>query len=127
MKKGDKIMASIVLGMLIVSSLGVFLYRYVQPKDRLIAEVVQEDVVIQTMDLGLVEKMQTMSIVNDKENKNVIQVEPGKIRFVDADCPDQVCVHAGWLTKPGDVAVCLPHKIYIRVLGEKEDVDSTAY
>jgi hypothetical protein len=117
----------VVLGMLIISSLGVLLYRYVQPKDRLIAEVVQENVVIQTMDLGSVEKMQTISIVNNKEHKNVIQIESGKIRFVDADCPDQVCVHAGWLTKPGDVAVCLPNKIYIRVTGEKEDVDSTAY
>ena len=32
----------------------------------------------------------------------------GNLRFSPRDCPDQICVHTGKLTKPGQAAVCLP-------------------
>lgn len=35
--------------------------------------------------------------------------------MLEADCPDQVCVHAGWLTDSAAPIVCLPHRLVIRL------------
>ena len=56
-----------------------------------------------------------------------IRVEPGAIYFEQADCPDQLCVSAGRLSRPGQVAVCLPARVSIRLEGRDDKVDAVAY
>ena len=48
----------------------------------------------------------------------VISVEKGRIRYLEANCPDKLCVNRGWLSKPGDVAACIPEKTVICIRGE---------
>ena len=50
----------------------------------------------------------------------VLLAEPGAISFLSSDCPDQICVHTGKLTKPGQAAVCLPARISARLEGKSE-------
>ena len=38
-----------------------------------------------------------------------------------ANCPDKVCIHTGFINKPGQSIVCLPHKINIKIVSDKED------
>lgn len=57
------------------------------------------------------------------EYPGTIEAEKGKIRFSHADCPDQVCVQTGWISRPGQIAVCLPAGIIIRIEGKETDVD----
>lgn len=53
-----------------------------------------------------------------------ILAETGRIRFETAQCPDQICVDTGWLTRAGQTAACLPAKVLIRIEGtETGDVD----
>lgn len=54
------------------------------------------------------------------------QVEDGKVRFVDATCPDKVCEETGWLEKAGEMAVCLPRKTRLVVGGESDGPDVIA-
>ena len=37
------------------------------------------------------------------------------IRIKGANCADQVCVQFGFLSRPGETAVCLPHKFIIEI------------
>jgi hypothetical protein len=37
-----------------------------------------------------------------------ILAEKGRIRVLQSECPNKICVNTGWLTKPGDVAICVP-------------------
>lgn len=46
-----------------------------------------------------------------------LQVEDGRIRFVESGCPDKVCVHTGWLSRGGQTAACLPAGVILRVEG----------
>ena len=39
----------------------------------------------------------------------------------DADCPDRLCVKQGRIKKVGESIVCLPHKVVIEIVGEKEE------
>lgn len=44
-----------------------------------------------------------------------LQVEGGRIRFVDSPCPDHLCEGYGWLGQNGDWAACLPAKAAVLV------------
>lgn len=44
-----------------------------------------------------------------------LEVQAGRIRFVDSPCPDHTCEGFGWLSKEGDWAACLPARAALRV------------
>lgn len=48
-----------------------------------------------------------------------LQVEDGKIRFIDSPCPDHLCEDFGWLEKSGDYAVCMPASTLCRIEDSK--------
>ena len=47
-----------------------------------------------------------------------IEVRGGRLRVLSSPCPRQVCRHGGWIGKAGEMLVCLPNEIVIRVPGE---------
>ena len=54
---------------------------------------------------------------------NVIEVKDGRVRAEEADCPNQDCVHQGWIGKPGQQIVCLPHKLTVDIVDEDTQAD----
>lgn len=46
-----------------------------------------------------------------------LQVQDGKIAFVDSPCPDHVCEAFGWLEKEGDWAACMPAGAFLEIEG----------
>lgn len=55
------------------------------------------------------------------------EVLDGAIRFIDADCPDKICEHAGFLSKVGETAACLPRDTLLVITGGAEgEVDIIA-
>ena len=57
--------------------------------------------------------------------KAVIVVGDGRARLENAPCPLKICEAMGPVEKAGDVIICLPNRIYIRVEG-KEEVDAVS-
>lgn len=57
-----------------------------------------------------------------------LQVRDGAIAFIESDCRDKVCIHAGWLKSPGSSAACLPNRVSVTVEGasEQQEVDTVA-
>jgi hypothetical protein len=53
-----------------------------------------------------------------------IQVEDGKIRFVQSPCYTKQCIHQGWISQGGELAVCLPNKVSVQVLSVDPRFDS---
>ena len=62
------------------------------------------------------------------ENPSIrFEVRDGKIRFIEADCPDKICEKAGFLSRVGETAACLPRKTVLTVIsGEEGEVDGLA-
>lgn len=52
---------------------------------------------------------------------NTIEIDDDTIAVQDADCPDRICIQQGKAQKPGDIIVCLPHKLLIEVKGTSPD------
>ena len=51
------------------------------------------------------------------------EIQNHQIRFIEAKCPDKFCERTGWISRPGETAVCLPNRIVVRVEGKKQDFD----
>jgi hypothetical protein len=126
MKKGDKITAIVIACIIVISSIGVFAYLNIIKGSHHIAEIKQDGKIIRTIDLDKVDKPVEIKIAN-KDGYNVIRIETGRIRIIDADCPDKLCVKAGWITESGQSVICLPHKLIIKIQGGSKEIDENVY
>lgn len=123
MKKGDKIAAILIIGLIIVSAIGTFAYKQYSKGSHHIAEIKQNGKVIKTIDLNEVKERTEFKIPYKDKGFNIIEVESGRIRFVEANCPDKICVKTGWISEPGQTAVCLPYKLMININGKNSSYD----
>ncbi|MFZ5504233.1 MAG: NusG domain II-containing protein, partial [Pseudomonadota bacterium] len=53
--------------------------------------------------------------------------EPGRARVAADPGPRQYCVHQGWLTRAGAVAVCAPSHISLQLAGPDSAQDTVAF
>lgn len=45
---------------------------------------------------------------------NVCEIEDGKVRMVEAECPDHLCIKQGAIGANGGLIVCLPNRVVIQ-------------
>lgn len=57
---------------------------------------------------------------------NTVAIQNGMACVMDADCPHQDCVHMGWISSPGQQAICLPHKFWIEISGKRSESDTVS-
>ena len=84
--------------------------------DKLYAEVWQDDRLVERVELT-----DTTDRTIDLDGHNVIVLSGKTAVMQSADCPDQVCVRTGRLTRAGQVAVCLPHRVILKLTGTSTD------
>jgi hypothetical protein len=51
---------------------------------------------------------------------NIMTITDSGVYIREANCPDQICVNWGNISKPGQTIVCLPHKVVISITGDQE-------
>ena len=61
------------------------------------------------------------------QGETVIEVAPGRARVAADPGPRQYCVHQGWLTRAGAVAVCAPSHISLQLAGPDSAQDTVAF
>lgn len=86
---------------------------------RLYAEVWQNDVLVERVALTD-ETDRTIAL----DGHNVIVLAGKTARVESADCHDQVCVRTGTLMRAGQVAVCLPNRVVLKLVGETGEIDA---
>lgn len=67
-------------------------------------------------------KDQTISI-NDT---NVCEIKDGKVRMIQADCPDHLCMKQPAIGSAGGFIVCLPNKVVIKGEAAEDSQDSSS-
>ena len=92
-----------------------------------VANVYRDNECIYSVDLSLVTEGFEKTFTDEKGHTNTIRVEKGRIRMIEADCPDKVCVDTGWISTRAVPIVCLPHHLVIRVEEQaKNGMDTVA-
>ena len=52
---------------------------------------------------------------------NIITVSDGEVRMTHADCPDQICVKTGSISRSGQSIVCAPNRMVVTITGGDKD------
>ena len=59
--------------------------------------------------------------------KTVIVIDHGRVRVASDPGRHQYCVKQGWLSKAGEIAMCLPNQVALELLGGEKTYDSLNY
>ena len=93
-----------------------------------IAVIKRDGKVIKTIDLNKVVKPEEFTLKTENGDYNTIAVKHNSIRIIDANCPNKLCVKSGWITKPGEMIVCLPYKVIINIEAKADqDIDGGTF
>ena len=65
---------------------------------------------------------QTIEIKSDN-GINKIKIENGSVSVDYANCPDKFCVKNKAISKSGETIICLPNKLTIEIVGDKNSSD----
>ena len=122
--KSTKFWITLVAGLLILGAAAAVIVWKLSPGGT-VAEISQNGTVIRTIRLDRVTQAETFT-VEGPAGSNTIEVEPGRIRVRAADCPDQVCVHQGWLSDGVTPIVCLPNKLVISLRAPEGGADAVS-
>lgn len=50
---------------------------------------------------------------------SILEMGENKVRLVDSPCPDHICLARGWIDSPGEMIICMPNRVVVRIEGEK--------
>lgn len=113
MKRNDMILLGIIIFVALLGWGGLKGYQRMQISTHCIAVITQNNTLVERIDLDTVSKPREIKLGGHYHE--TIIIEKGRIRFKQADCPDKICVNAGWLRNPGDMAVCLPNRVVVKI------------
>ncbi len=56
----------------------------------------------------------------DGDYSNKYKIDDGVVTMIEANCRDGLCVKMKSISKNGEMIICLPHKLYLKIQSEKE-------
>lgn len=97
-----------------------FLQSFLSPSDGM-AVIEQNGIEVGRYALSQIQKEEILQLPGEIDVQ--ILLEPGAASFLSSDCPDQICVRTGKLTKPGEAAVCLPAGVSLRIVSSQGETN----
>ena len=109
MKKKDFILIFIIL-LIVVVSFGI--NHFTNAKSGKQIEIYVDNELYKTYDIDDEDKIK----IESEEGYNVVKIHNHGAQITEASCPDKVCIHEGFITKPSESIVCLPNKVHIKII-----------
>ena len=78
-----------------------------------IAEIYQNGRLLYSIPLNDLSQTQILVIESTEGGINEVEVRPGSIGIISADCPDKICVQQGFITDAKLPITCLPNRLVI--------------
>lgn len=118
MKKETKTLY-ILAGVLVLALVGslAFVLRP-QQKSQLTATIQVGSQIIREISLDTAAD-EEFSIMDETGLPITFAIKDHTIRFLDSNCPDKICVNAGFMARDMDIASCLPNKTVLIVSAAK--------
>jgi hypothetical protein len=78
-------------------------------------------VVVQTVKLPSVQDLR----IQGPKGETLVRVEKDKIWVVSSPCPQKICSRMGKINRPGQILVCVPNRLVVRIQGTRSsDTDA---
>ena len=58
---------------------------------------------------------------------SIIEIGKDRVRMNYSPCDNGDCLKVGWISEPGQIIVCLPNQVVVRVIGSRDTIDDTTY
>lgn len=104
----------VLLGVLSVAAI-LLLLKKSAVQGSLTADIYQDGELYTSIPLDQVTESYTFTVTNLAGNTNTIEVRPGEIGVISADCPDKICVKQGFIHNTLLPVTCLPNRLVIRL------------
>lgn len=122
LRKKDFILIFVV-SLIIAGAFGVNYFVNTKNVDSI--EIYMDNKLYKTYDINDKEEIK----IKSKEGYNIVKIHDKGVEIIEASCPDKICIHQGFITKPSESIVCLPNKVHIKITTEdnhesEEDVIS---
>ena len=116
-RKKAVLLTTVLLVLAVICCIRIYVAGHKIPADSqpLYADIYQNGELLQTIRLDTVTSEYTFEITGDADVSNTVCVRPGSIAIVSASCPDQICVHQGFISTSLLPITCLPNRLVIRV------------
>lgn len=62
--------------------------------------------------------------IENEGGYNIVKIHDHGVEITDASCPDKVCIHSGFITKPSESIVCLPNKVHIKITTDDDNYEN---
>ena len=109
MKKKDFILIVVIL-LIAVVSFGI--NHFTNAKSGKQIEIYVDNELYKTYDIDDEDEFK----IESEEGYNVVKIHNHGAQITEASCPDKVCIHEGFITKPSESIVCLPNKVHIKII-----------
>ena len=60
-------------------------------------------------------------VIDTEEGHNLLTIRGGEATMTEADCPDGYCLAHHAISRPGEIIVCLPHRVVAEIIAESTD------
>ncbi len=72
-----------------------------------------------------------LSLYEDQEfeinSHNYLVIEDGVVDMIEADCPDELCVHQNPIDENGESIICLPNKVVVSIVTNSYTEEESEY
>lgn len=119
--------AALLIGAVLILLSAASLIYILLPKSReggFTADIFRNGNLIKSISLEEVQESYRFTVTGDNGCTNEIEVRPGSIGIVSADCPDKLCVHQGFISDSRLPVTCLPNRVVILLRPNTENEDS---
>lgn len=90
------------------------------------ADIYQNGILIMSIPLVGETESRIFTIEGDNGCINEVEVRPGSIGIISADCPDKLCVGQGFISDTRLPITCLPNRLVIQLRPASDDAKDTA-
>jgi len=61
--------------------------------------------------------------------ESIVEIDKDKVRMLYSPCPDKDCERQGWASRPGQMLVCLPNRVVVKIesSGEQSELDGVSF
>lgn len=118
LRRGDIWLAAAVLAVTLVLGL----YLWLSPRRGTYVEISVAGEVVETLPLS----GNTQRLIQGEGGTNLLVIENGAARVLEADCPDGICARHRAVSRPGQSILCLPHRVAVTVIGADTEIDGEA-
>lgn len=61
--------------------------------------------------------------------ESIVEIDKDKVRMLYSPCPDKDCERQGWVSRSGQMIVCLPNRVVIKIESDrtKNDLDGVSF